>query len=333
MNCRDLLGSVAATLFCATLAAADTNTLPLVLETQPVPLLDSADSDVAIERIRARGMLALPAVKIGAARLSQLSGLAWDDDDGILYAVSDKGWLFHLKPLFDRDTLTGISVTKVVELIEPARNKSKQWRLDSEGLEIKNGRNGRKGDAELLVSSERTPRIVRYRPDGHLLGELALPTTLVDIAAYQNANHVLEAVCVDKKLGILTVPEAPLTDDSDGTTRIFDLTGKRWRYTPTRSNRITAIECLGQSQVLVLERDFGLARSAVSLVLATLPGTPDAESIQVKRMVVLDSANGHQIDNFEGLARHKGERFFMVSDNNDLFVQRTLLLYFELTER
>lgn len=35
----------------------------------------------------------------------------------------------------------------------------------------------------------------------------------------------------------------------------------------------------------------------------------------------------------KGPTRYKGNRFFVVSDNNDLFVQRTLLLYFELVER
>ncbi len=52
----------------------------------------------------------------------------------------------------------------------------------------------------------------------------------------------------------------------------------------------------------------------------------------VETAVVLDSGKGHQIDNFEGLARHRGNRFFLVSDDNDLFLQRSLLMYFELLD-
>jgi hypothetical protein len=48
--------------------------------------------------------------------------------------------------------------------------------------------------------------------------------------------------------------------------------------------------------------------------------------------VTLDAGMGHRVDNFEGLSRHRGNHFFMVSDDNDLFVQQTLLLYFELLE-
>jgi hypothetical protein len=62
--------------------------------------------------------------------------------------------------------------------------------------------------------------------------------------------------------------------------------------------------------------------------------TPDSttQPLKPETVVTLDSNKGFQIDNFEGLARHRGNRFFMVSDNNDLFVQRTLLMYFELVD-
>ena len=55
--------------------------------------------------------------------------------------------------------------------------------------------------------------------------------------------------------------------------------------------------------------------------------------VVIETVALMDTAQGYQIDNFEGLTRHKGNHFFMVSDNNDLFVQRTLLLYFELVDR
>ena len=86
--------------------------------------------------------------------------------------------------------------------------------------------------------------------------------------------------------------------------------------------------------MLILERDFGrLLGRAVALRIATLLSDGTAESVAtVATVALMDTAQGYQIDNFEGLARHKGNRFFMVSDNNDLFVQRTLLLYFEIVE-
>ncbi|MCR4332761.1 MAG: esterase-like activity of phytase family protein, partial [Sulfuricaulis sp.] len=140
------------------------------METRPVALSENIKVGDRVDRIRFLGMLQLPNPTVDGMRLSQLSGLAWDDDDGILYAISDKGYLFNLQPVFDNGVLTGLKLLKTLHLRETGGNKPlKGTRADSEGMDILNGRNGRKGDAELIVSFERFPRIVRYRPDGYAI--------------------------------------------------------------------------------------------------------------------------------------------------------------------
>ena len=147
---------------------------------------------------------------------------------------------------------------------------------------------------------------------------------------------MLESVCADSKLGILTVPEAPLKGERKGYTRIFNLDGKSWIYPVPEGNRISALECLGNSRVLVLESNFTglLGRLEVFLKLATLsPNASPTEPVPVEAVMALDNTRGHQIDNFEGLARHRGNRFFLISDDNDLFIQRSLLMYFDLLDK
>ncbi len=309
---------------------------PTELETRSVALSENIKVGDRIGHIRFLGMLQLPNPTVDGMRFSQLSSLAWDDDDGILYAISDKGVLFHLQPVFENGALTGLKLLKALHLREADSNKPlKGTRADSEGLDILSGRNGRKGDAELIVSFERFPRIVRYRPDGYAIEESPLPAPLNDARMYQDSNKMLESVCVDSRLGILTVPESPLKGERQGVTRIFSVDGKSWVYPLPAGNRISALECLGNNRVLVLESNFigVLGRLEVFLKLATLsPNASPAEPAPVETTVALDSGKGHQIDNFEGLARHRGNRFFLVSDDNDLFIQRSLLLYFELPE-
>ena len=77
------------------------------LETRPVLLTEQPGGAQAIGRLRALGMLELPDITVDGLRFSQLSGLAWDDDDGILYANSDKGALFHLRPVLRDGKLAG----------------------------------------------------------------------------------------------------------------------------------------------------------------------------------------------------------------------------------
>ena len=43
-----------------------------------------------------------------------------------------------------------------------------------------------------------------------------------------------------------------------------------------------------------------------------------------------NSKRGWKIDNFESVARHEGNRYFVISDDNENPIQKTLLLYFEI---
>jgi hypothetical protein len=302
---------------------------PVDLETRIVELSDTVKVGDRVGRLRFLGMLALPDITRNGVRLSQLSGLAWDDDDGILYAISDKGGLFHLQPKFTGDHLVGLRLLKTLPLRPLGQAPA---RADSEGLNILRGRNRRQGDAELLVSFERFPRIVRYRADGTAIGEYPLLAPLNDTKNYRDANMMLESVCVDPSLGVITAPEAPLKSERDGYTRLFSLAGKSWLYPFTPGDRITDMECLGNGEVVVLQQTYlhAFGQIKVQLKRVQLTTVSSGQTLQPESLALLDSKERLQIDNFEGLTRHKARRFFMVSDNNDLFVQRTLLLYFEL---
>lgn len=323
--------ALCAALLLGTTARAETPYLPL--NAKRVPLAETIDIGDRIDRIRFLGMLAIPATTVNGLRFTQISDLAWDDDAGLLYAISDKGALFHLRPLFDGNTLVDVQLVRAVALRElhsdqPLRGR----RADTEGMDIVHGRNRRPQDAELLISFERFPRIWRYRPDGQALAELPLPAPLDDIRAYDDDNRMLEAMCVDDSFGPLTAPEAPLRKEQRGHTRIFSVGGKSWLYPVENSNRVVGMACLGNGEVIVLERDYGrlLWRASIALKRVRLSAANAGAALTPERLVTLNTTEGFQIDNFEGITPHRGNRFFLVSDNNDLFVQRTLLLYVEL---
>jgi hypothetical protein len=305
------------------------------LETRQVTLSQNMKPGDRAGRLRFLGMLELPEVMHNSRRLSQLSGLAWDDDDGILYALSDKGTLFHLQPLFEGDILTGVRLLQTLPLRELGSDKPLLgWRIDAEGLDIVNGRNGRRHDAELIIGTERVPQILRLRADGYAIAQHALPAPADKAGSFRDPNKMLEAVCADSALGVLAMPEVPLTNEREGYTRIFSVAGPSWLYPSAPGDRITAMECLGQGQVLVLQQNYQNPFGQVVVMLKRVQlasGSPD-QPLKPETIVTLDSNKGFQIDNFEGLTRHRGNRFFMVSDNNDLFVQRSLLMYFELLD-
>jgi len=301
------------------------------LKARPLSLCDSPPTCEQVGGIRVLGMLELPSLDVAGHKLSQLSDLAWDDDDGVLYAISDRGILYGLRPAFEQDRLAGVRLISAAPLIDPKTRKPVRFRRsDSEGLDILNGRNGRHGDAELLVSFEGEPRLARHRPDGSVIAEVPLSAPLNDIGQYRY-NRMLEGVCVHPREDILTAPEEPLLTDN-GAARLYRQDGRSWPL-PMPRGGIVALECLPNGDVLVLERDFTTIalRFVITLRRVHLPEKAATETMLKSEVIaVLDTADGLTVDNFEGLTRHRGNRFFMISDNNDVFLQRTLLMYFEL---
>ncbi len=302
------------------------------LNARPHELCESTPACETVGRVRLLGALALPSIKANGQKLAGLSGLAWDADEGVLHAISDQGALFALRPVLQNDRLTGVELVSAAPLMDPRTGKPVRWqRSDAEGLDILNAHNDRKGDTELLISFEGEPRIARYRPDGRFIAEIELPPALRDKSAYRY-NRMLEAVCNHPREGILTAPEGPLAQD-DKQTHLYRVSdGRRWKL-PALGGGISALECLPDGSVLLLERELQLTlmRWRVTLHKLSLPaGLPADAELASETLVELDSLRGLQLDNFEGLTRHRGQRYFMVSDNNTNLLQQTLLVYFEI---
>lgn len=282
-------------------------------------------------RIRLRGTIELPAdKKINGLKLTELSGLAWDEDEGILYAVSDKGYLFHFQPILLKKTLTSIHYHGAYQLRN--REGRKLPSRDSEGLALLKGRNGIKGDSELVIAFERVPSVGRFTSTGEWLGNYILPTPLQQIKNYSYRNTALESVTIHPQFGMLTAPEWPLRGNK-GKIIIYAQNGQQWAFPhhPAPNSAVVALEALPNGSILVLERAFvsKFRPLIISLRHITL-STCQLNTCPLKKIFIFNNSRGWRIDNFEGLTRYRANTFFMVSDNNDNPFQRTLLNYFEI---
>lgn len=303
-----------------------------------VPLSAEYPAGSEFMQIKLLGTVMIPAQTVDGESLSELSGLAWDEDESLLYAVSDKGTLFHLQPHFDaQHRLKDVTVTHGYPLLNKRGKKLKGKKDDSEGLAILNSNNGKRDDTELLVSFEGKHRIKRYTPDGSRTGDVGLPKVLRNRSNYHSANRGLEAVTIHPEYGVLTIPEASLKNTNPQQPILYSAAGKQWQL-PTRAFRgssIVGLETLADGSILTLERIYNSIVEPVIISLQIIQLDANCEvgknnSCSAKRIASLSSAEGWSVDNFEGLTHHRGQRFFMVSDNNDFWLQRTLLTYFEI---
>jgi hypothetical protein len=301
----------------------------------PISLSDHVGAGGTYAGIRLLGSLRLPRTEINGLKLCGLSGLAWDEDAELLYAISDGGGLFHLKPdLDDQGYLSDVHLVAAHPLTDQSGKPLRHPHNDSEGLAILNGHNGIQGDTRLLVSFERRPRVIRYDSTGRWLGEEKIPALLKDVKNYRGSNKALEALTVDSRWGVLVGTEFPLRNEPTGRVRIYSSDGLSWLYPLSDSPRsaLVAIEALPEGGLLTLERAFvaPMLPLIISLRLTEqlLPGM-DAP-LKVKDAAILESGQGWLLDNFEGLSRYRDRRFFMVSDDNCISLQATLLVQFEL---
>lgn len=304
----------------------------------PISLDDQASPGAVYAGVRLLGALRLSDAPINGLRLCGLSGLAWDEDADLLYALSDEGRLFHLRPEFDgQDFLSGLRPVAAYPLRDAAGAPLRAPFDDSEGLALRNGDNGVPDDAELLVSFEVKPRVVRYSPRGEWRGEETLPALLRNPRNYRDNNQTLEAITLDPHWGVLVGVETPLRDDPIGQARIFTREGRFWNYPLGNApgSALVDMVMLPDGGLLTLERAFVNPLRPLIISLRRTeplpaPGTNPAARLKVTDVAVFDSSQGWLLDNFEGLTRHRDQRFFMVSDDNCNAWQATLLVYFEL---
>ena len=301
----------------------------------PITLNDQVNSGATYQGIRLLGAVQINDGQSNGLRPCGLSGLAWDEDAGLLYALSDQGELFHWRVDVGADgTLRGVQPVSAYPLRDAHDQPLRVPWHDAEGLAIRKGDNGKPDDAELLISFEGKPRVVRYRPTGQWQGEEPLPAPLRDPGNYRHPNKGLEAMTIDPRWGVIVGTEAPLRGDPDGWIRLFRRDGRFWRYplSSAPGSALVAMEALPDGSLLTLERAFvaPLQPLIISLRRAGLPVAATVEPLAVTDVAVFDSSQGWLLDNFEGLTRYRGQRFFIISDNNCKDWQKTLLVHFEL---
>ena len=269
--------------------------------------------------------------QIKGIKFAELSDVTYDATTQTLYFVSDKGLLYMFNAHFSDkiDMLTPLVATK---LKTKKGKRLKKWKRDSEGLTLD-------GTHRLLVSFEGNAQIAWFHKNsvkvGRRIKNYTLPEPLAKKTNYRSKNKSLESLAWHPRYGILTASEWPVKKDDKKRQTIYALSGKQWHFRaePEGRSGISAIEVMDDGNVLVLERSYrGLFEPFVVTLKKVYLNQCQKGICQTKILVKMNNHKGWHIDNFEGLAKVGKNRYVMVSDDNDNFFQRTLLIYFAVTE-
>jgi hypothetical protein len=293
-------------------------------------IASSAAAGSGIVGIHILDSIAVPPSNNGV-KIAELSGLAWDEDEQLLYAVSDKGYLHHFRLELDGDKIAALTPVFSTGILGGSTGAARTNFKNAEGLDVLGAANGRRGDSELLVAFEDGPAVERFSTDGRRLGGIELPSPLADKNQYTADNNRIEALSMGPNQELLIAPEKPLLNGTGTAHEIYSADGKTWSYPRKKGSSIKAIEFLPGGDLLVLQREKAAEGGKSVALLAVEIDSCDASA--PCKAVDLPVLSGQlPAANFEVLARIDANRFVMVSDAKHRDPGPGLLLLFR-TER
>jgi hypothetical protein len=266
------------------------------------------------------------------------SALALAPDGRRLVALSDEGTWLAGEIAYDGARAKGIVDAEIGPLLGlKGRVLPGKRDLDAESMALLEGTLER---GTLLIGFERNHRIGRFpvgpQGVGAPTGYLKLPPE----ARRMRSNSGLEAVAVLQggpyRGGTIAFAEQ-LLDERGNHTGWLWLQGVPQRLSLVNIGdfSITDAAALPDGGLLVLERFFRMTEG-VKMRLRLIEPADLRPGALLDGEVLLEADGGHEIDNMEGLAVHRDSRggavLTLISDDNfNSFLQRTLLLQFELT--
>lgn len=293
---------------------------------QPIHIADDIRNGDRFMGIELLGSLSLK----GDPALAELSGLAWDEDEQLLRAISDQGRVLELAPRFSNGRLSQIELIAAHPLRDQRGKPLRGSWSDAEGLTLENSANGIRGDSRLIISFERHHRIERYHPDGAWHSTLPLPDLLRQSGYRPKSNRGMEAVTLHPQQGIITGPEYPPENQSH---YLISASGRTWQYQPKEADgALMALDALPNGDLILLERAYTsiFAPWVISLTRIRAADLANSKTVPTELIARFDSGQGWLTQNMEGLTRHQGMHFFMVSDDGDMPWAQTQLVYFKI---
>jgi hypothetical protein len=261
------------------------------------------------------------------------SELHIEPDGSHFVSASDRGVWLRGRIVYRDGKLNGIADAEMAPMLGSDGKSliSRNW-FDSESLTFRDG--------TAYVGFERIEKILRFNFQRDGLTARGEPIPVPDDFKTLAFNLSLECLAAPSKgapLGdqLIVVTERSL--DAAGNMRSFLLNGTAvTRFSVKRHDDFDISDCVAMppNDLLLLERRFALLHGGLSMRIRRVPIADIKPGAVVDGKNLIEADLGYEIDNMEGIGLHRnaaGETILtLISDDNFLPFQRTLLLQFAL---
>lgn len=314
--------------------AADIGAIPADIEASRIPLYPGKPEEKRAGALIYRGGLVL---KSSNRAFGGWSDLAVSADGGEILSISDDAHWLRAQLSYDANgDLAGAVTAEIAPMLDVQGRPMRGKAGDAEGLTLE-----RPNDLHgtVVVSFECDVRVWRYDLSR---GFTAKPTNVPigDWVKPLHDNRQLEALTLLKPDTLLVFAEAKVNPGDDILAALESYPGVDAPMThmlsvaPHDPFDITSVANAPDGGIYLLERRFSLA-GGLGMELRHIPASEIHEGARLNGEVLANlSFQDANIDNMEGLAMRRGPRgeifLYVISDDNYLPFQRTLLLMFEL---
>lgn len=294
---------------------------PLVLA-RPIPLQEDAPERVALGALRFEAGFQLRAAD---ARFGGLSGLWIAPDGHELVMVSDHGTVWRAALAHDGDRLTGLAEWQAAALGRVPGDPG--GHIDAEAL-------ADDGAGGLIVAVERAPPLRRIARDDPASAQPLPATAELEQAGAADGNAGIEALATLPGGALLALSEGMFA--APGQLAAWRIEGERiapLRYATSDGFVPTGADRLHDT-IYIVERRFSLLAGGFTSRIAALDVDQVREGEPMRPRPLALLGRPAISENFEAIAAREGADgqvlLYLLSDDNFLPLQRTLLLQFSL---
>jgi hypothetical protein len=267
-------------------------------------------------------------LKSSDRRFGGLSGLSVNEAS--LLALSDRGYWISARIDHDSDgRLIAFSDWHIERLLTLNGQPVSRRLADSEGL-------SQDQDGSFIVSFEQVHRLWRYAPPPATIHSTPIAIPVPTELARAPANEGVECVAVLGNGRPVIIAEN--FRNTDGSLAGWILGGGGFRplsYLPSEDFTPSDCAALKNGDLLLMERQIGLLGRWATRI-KKIPRDNIRPGARLEGTEIARLALPQSVDNFEGMAVYEhpkaGTLVYLVSDDNYLALQRTLLLQFRLTQ-
>jgi len=327
---RSVLGGIGALAVApdAFAATPDTGPIPVAVSARPIPAFEPRNPEkTRFGKLVFRSGLVLSG---SHPRFGGFSGLWRSPDGSDLVAVTDNGFWLTAKLASRSGRLTGLDQAEIAPILGASGKPLHRSRYyDTESLCIAEG--------VAYLGVERTHDVLRFDWAGEGVMARARIIPVPREVKRLPDNRGLEAIGVvpaGQPLAgaIVAVAERSGNDDEPTLGVILGRQPGLFQVARHDGFDITDLAFLPDGDLLLLERWYRPLRG-VGMRIRRIPGASLKAGALLDGPTLIQADLGQEIDNMEGLAVHQengGTVLTLISDDNFSFLQRTVMLEFEL---